>query len=127
MKKFDQIQLERFKFLTKNAIAGELIRADVSLAPELDGMIMRLYAAIWGESLKKVSRAFPLNWVEALKDRFLPRYFRKYFPVKYELIEIEVAALYPKFVLPEKDYGPMRVVGMDSSRFYKDGGPGDDY
>lgn len=33
---------------------------------------------------------YPKNWIESLKERFLPGFILKYFPVKYEIIDIKV-------------------------------------
>ncbi len=36
---------------------------------------------------------WPENWIEAVKERWVPNVFRKYWPVKYT--KIEVKAIYP--------------------------------
>ena len=42
---------------------------------------------------------WPSNWIEAIKDRFLPLRLREIWPVKYRIID--VSAIYPKAKLPD--------------------------
>jgi len=36
-----------------------------------------------------VSECWPKDWIEALKDRFLPIWARRYWPVKYNRVDID--------------------------------------
>jgi hypothetical protein len=119
----DSITLEKYQLAVRlSVIAPENIKFKSYLDPMFDNMIYQLNAIVAGESLKKVEKVFPENWKEALKDRFLPLFLRKWFPVRYIHIDIEVAALYPKFVLPESQYRPVRIAYMDRSYNYTDSG-----
>jgi hypothetical protein len=42
---------------------------------------------------------WPSNWMEAVKERFLPDCLLKYFPIKYTTIDVK--AIYPKAELPD--------------------------
>ena len=47
---------------------------------------------IWKEKLVYVR--YPKDWVQAIKDRFLPKWLKRRFPVKY--VEIDGRAYYPQ-------------------------------
>lgn len=111
-----EILLKKYKLRANLAIAPENIKVSSYLHMSMDAMIVSLDASIAGEQLTKVYKVFPADWKEAIKDRFLPEFFRKWFPVRYEIIDIEVAALYPKYVLPEAQFGQVKVAVMDQSR-----------
>lgn len=113
-----ELLLKKYKLRTELAIAHQNIKASSYLHMSMDAMIVSLDAMIAGEQLTKIYKIFPTDWKEALKDRFLPEFFRKWVPVKYEIIDIEVAALYPKYVLPQSQFGPVKIKVMDQSRPY---------
>lgn len=47
-------------------------------------------------SLKEYSFSKPLDWWEAVKERFAPNWFIKKYPVKYEVHHIDVDLVYPE-------------------------------
>lgn len=123
MNDIKEVILQKYHYSIKNAIhAPENLKIDSYLDATMDSLVIRLNASIAGESLTKFYKVYPSNWWEAVKDRFLPNWYkRRFFPVQYDVIDIEVAAMYPKYVLPETKYGPMRLVMMDKSYVYKVG------
>jgi hypothetical protein len=118
--------LQKYRYAMTQHIATENLRITAYEDMLSDTMVIRLCADIYGESLKKVHKVYPSNWKEALKDRFLPKFLHKVFPIKYDVIEVEAAALYPRYVLPEHQYGPVRVAVIDTSRSYWKPEPIDD-
>lgn len=120
------VNLEQFQMAANIAIKNHALRnahAKAYLQELSDAAILSVRAAVWGERLQTIRKQYPVNWIEALKDRFLPNVLKKRFPVKYETIDIDVAAVYPEYTLSKKEYGPMRVNIMDRSRITYDFGP----
>lgn len=59
------------------------------------GMIAEINRAVLGRH-REITVSVPDNWIEAIKDRWLPKALRKRFPVRYRDIEAEVFAAYPE-------------------------------
>jgi hypothetical protein len=51
---------------------------------------------------------WPADWVEAIKERFLPHWALQKWPVRYR--KIEVSAIYPKAMLPEPVFKAMEMM-----------------
>ena len=58
-------------------------------------IVARLVADVWGETLGKRTIRHPLNWIEAVKERWLPYRLRRHWPVRYKVHHIEAKAYYP--------------------------------
>ena len=66
---------------------------------------IKFYSNILAQKLDFKSATYPKNWKEAVKERFMPKFLLKWFPVSYTTIEIRAVQLYPKIALPD-GYGP---------------------
>lgn len=64
--------------------------------------------------------SWPATWLDALKDRFMPKYFRRVFPIKYNTLEVKVSEVASKFVLPEK-MGPIPIMLWEKKTFSDSG------
>ena len=63
-------------------------------------IIIDLHAAIAADHLESNVRDFPLNWWEAVKERFAPRFLLRRFPVKTSRIYYNTWRFYPNKPLP---------------------------
>lgn len=63
---------------------------DFSSRVEMEGerLVLELHARFLSKPVLTaiLTTRVPENWVEAVKDRFLPRFARKYWPIKYSEI-----------------------------------------
>lgn len=68
--------------------------------------LLQFKTSIWKQidnpSIDRIS--YPLNWWEAIKERFFPKYILNKFPVKMKIIDIKYEVYYPKMTinLPDK-------------------------
>lgn len=65
-----------------------------------DDACYRIVASIANQKIKEVS--YPANWLEAFKERWLPKFLLKKYPVKYTKWNFSV--LYPEIKFPEHQH-----------------------
>tara|TARA_R100000808_G_C2105275_1_gene121097 strand:- start:479 stop:856 length:378 start_codon:yes stop_codon:yes gene_type:complete len=51
----------------------------------------------WAEDVGTETVSYPENWIEALKERFFPKWLLKAFPVKMESVSFKFSCVYPDF------------------------------
>lgn len=106
----DGVTLEKFKFVVLACVTEELASEFVN-EPDVafslfetwaeDTITVRVKQEILGEHLERAEVRYPLNWKEAVKDRFAPEWFKARWPVREKVVKIDVRALYPKMSIPE--------------------------
>jgi hypothetical protein len=93
--------LEKIVFHVNQYVSRQLIdtiESDVELVNRVgDELLFKLRAGVTGEKKEIKSIKYPKNWVEALKERFLPLCFKRRFKVKYTSIEVSFNVLYPTY------------------------------
>jgi len=98
MKEFE-VTLEKIRWV----VITELEKADIEAIVEVstlqqwarDIIVVRVKGHVWGETLCHRVIRHPLNWIEAVKDRWLPWWLRRRWPVKWQEHHIEAKAYYP--------------------------------
>lgn len=99
-----EVILSRFKFAAKKRIPKEIL-ASVNIEFLKDklsnDLIFGWKAAIAGQGLRTIR--YPKDWWQALKERWFPRGFKKWWPIEYTVID--VYALYPKIAWPKEFTG----------------------
>ena len=102
----NQETLERYKYAMRARLSEHFgIEAEVEIfrtAPFLEEMTMEFVQRIFGKQHELFREKVPLNWKEAIKDRWLPQRVRKYWPIKYRLIEFDVRELMPSLNIPDR-------------------------
>ena len=63
-------------------------------------MAFHVECAIWGEEKAGAVISYPANWIEAVKERWLPEWALKKWPVKYTHKKVDFQVLYPDLNLP---------------------------
>ena len=80
--------------------------ADVRLTwpPNMDALIMKMRAFVLGEEGDKIEISYPEDWWQAVRERWLPKWWIKKYPVKYKEHYITPQTIYPHFriSIPEK-------------------------
>ena len=68
----------------------------------LKGLLVRLKGYIWGENQEPIY--YPVDWWQAVKDRWFPAWLKEQYPVRYT--EISIKVLYPelKISMPKEKH-----------------------
>ena len=82
------------------AIARVNVDIDEYAAFTADEMLIRLKAEVLGEHIKLPVIRYPANWKEAVKERFAPFWFLRWWPVQYAEKAFDVRVVYPMMALP---------------------------
>lgn len=61
----------------------------------LDDFIAQINCILYGETIFRKMVTYPLNWKEAFKERWFPKWILKRYPVQYKEIELSIAEVYP--------------------------------
>lgn len=79
-------------------------KVSIDQDPVLRGIIIRLQGEMWSENLSDFDNRFPLNWWEAVKERWAPTWVKTRWPVKYHKLKLQ--AVFPKFkmIRPNEEY-----------------------
>jgi hypothetical protein len=74
---------------TTRLIANDLPRIELQTIMDTtkQAMAYSMRAYLLAMPLETVSAKWPANWLEALKDRFLPAWMKRRFPIRYQSIE----------------------------------------
>jgi hypothetical protein len=64
--------------------------------------IFDLKTFMMGQHLEDIEKSYPVDWWQAFKERWFPKWWLEQWPVQYNKIHIRVDALYPKIELPDE-------------------------
>lgn len=103
-----EIELRRIDSFAQEALSElackELLKIDTNLERHIGMVVFTLYSSLFGEECSRpIEIRYPKNWIEAVKERWLPCRLRKMFPIKYTYHKIEHMVGYPDF---SKQYIP---------------------
>lgn len=92
--------LQRFLFHVQQQISGEIIEdqkfsIDWAYNEMHHTVALRFNSWLYGEVVNRYLFKEPQNWFQHLKKTVLPSALEKYWPVRYQTVEIEVRVLYP--------------------------------
>jgi len=94
--------IEVFEFRMRARLDEEALEG-VTAGPPMVAAAADMFARIVSQAFRvpgeeMYQHTWPLDWREAVKDRFLPQFARRWWPVRYETVSVK--ALYPKLRLP---------------------------
>lgn len=102
---YQRLQLEKFKICVLKYLDSTLSkflamspRAEVSnyMHWESDLIALRIVQEVYGVEHDIETVEYPSNWWEAVRDRWMPRLLRKWFPIHYTKVTIHARELYPQ-------------------------------
>ena len=105
---YEEVVLKLNKFVHSRAyMKGILqdVKTDSFYEEQADYLVYELETFVLTETLEDLDVRYPADWVQGIKERWLPLYLKKKFPVKYKYITYKAEALYPKISLPDR--GPI--------------------
>ena len=80
---------------------GNPIRAYAHLAMDAAVIVAKFTTYIASQKCAEHKFKAPLDWREALKERFAPAWFLKRWPVRYRFETVKVVECYPELPLPK--------------------------
>ena len=105
------ITLEKVRLACEASISRQAIEGmlDSRVTMIEDWMMSRWRAQIdgfiWGKTIERHEIAYPLDWWQAVKKRWAPRWWLNRWPVQERTLTIELKALYPtlKYMVPKHE------------------------
>jgi hypothetical protein len=92
-----QVRLEKFRFSLAGKLSKVWVDTIVDVENECDWIAYEATGCIFGERLKRHRVVYPADWWQHFKQRWFSTWATKRWPVKFECVEFEAAALYPGF------------------------------
>jgi len=104
----ETIKLEVTKMCTKHIINTRYLPHKVKVGAYLDrlsrDLIITAECSIASQRLDAFTVKYPENWIEAIKERWAPRWLLNKYPIKYHQKIYEVKAYYPKLAIPDEQH-----------------------
>jgi hypothetical protein len=97
---YREIVLRRVQFYVRTHLSPEICTVDAHLDHLSRSMVVRLKAAIYGETVPEVDVKFPVTWWDAVKDRWFPEWSRRWFPIEYRRVTVDKHTLFPSIEVP---------------------------
>ena len=105
--------LKRFQLMMVTKISTDMAK-DFAILPKVEWsiyddwienmMTLRVRQEILGQGpFACPTIEFPRNWIEAVKERFAPAWFKNRWPVKYTKNYFDVRIIYPMMKYPDDD------------------------
>jgi len=118
---FSTVVLEKLKYAIITFVPEAMIddiRTSEHVSFIANDFAIQLRGFIWAEekSAQRQVVTYPLNWWQAFKERWAPKWALKKWPVQYKRVELDVKAIYPEFkqAMPDKT---MRLTIIRSDGF----------
>lgn len=96
--------LERLKVFKTAKISNEILLQKPQiiahiLGSYIDELVFGLETFIWKEDIGTILVKYPKNWWEAVKDRFLPKWAKKWVLIEYTEIVVKEELWHPDLVI----------------------------
>jgi hypothetical protein len=99
------VKLKPINLTLKTALSRELFaNTEINFEDFLDTLVITIRNQFLSEYLGTHIIKYPLNWIEAFKERWFPKYLKSLWPIKYKEHIISARVLYPnlKASLPDE-------------------------
>ena len=109
---WDEVRLEKFKAVVSQNITKRLLLdfadpAYIRWSDAVDFVSNDVYLQVQQNVLGRVAESaevrYPADWWQAVRARWLPRWWLRRFPVREERRRIVARELYPKAAMPHHD------------------------
>ena len=98
----DNVTLKRFRAAVMVKLSQQLMDSvnderefDVVANYTADSLSAVLRQSLYGETLEDVTLKYPADWIEAVKERWLPAWAKRHWPIRYTSHHVTIAALHP--------------------------------
>jgi hypothetical protein len=96
------------KYLLNSKVSGHLPNT-------MELAVMQLTTIVAGENVKEIK--YPLNWVQAFRERWFPKFILKRWPVRYHSWKIDF--LYPEIEMRGQLHPEIAIYDSQRSRGYR--------
>lgn len=99
----DQITAEVRRFADEQQLPAAFrndLHAGIMVDEEMKSQVIRLSVDILTHRVATITRRWPMNWKEALKERFAPRWLLARWPVRYTTLTVTADELFPHLSMP---------------------------
>jgi len=69
-----------------------------------DEFVLQVRQNIWGRHVERQECKWPADWWQAFKERWLPAWAKRRWPVQYTIRILTARELYPKVVMPHREH-----------------------
>lgn len=97
-----------------NAFRNNL-HASIVVNHDLKALVMHLSVDIMTHRVATITRRWPMNWKEALKERFAPRWLLARWPVRYTTLTVTADELFPDIAMPKEDWKTIPIRRLTST------------
>lgn len=80
---------------------GARVKTETYLTQANEYTVVGLKAYLAKQVLDRIEIKYPLNWWEAVKERFFPKVLLNHFPVVYVIRTMEAKVYYPQIAVPK--------------------------
>lgn len=108
---YRKVSLEKFKLVALQYLPEELLcREEPSIDVSAwsgyfsDQLVVRITKEIWGREMQEKEVRYPLDWWEAIKERWAPQWFKNRWPVDYVVERLTARELYTDMSFPNRSY-----------------------
>lgn len=107
-----KVKLEKIKYVVMHQFDASLLEGQVDVQfwedYSQEFFVARVVGFVWGEDFAQRTIRYPRDWFEAVKERWAPRWYRRWSPVRYKVHNIEAKAYYPG-ISPSMPDQPWRI------------------
>lgn len=115
----ERVDLERFKMVVLSYMDKRLAqfaeKSEVEIIQEFgftgDMIVARIVQQVWGREVQRQECRWPADWWQAFKERWLPAWAKRRWPVRYHIETMVARELYPQVALPLDRYKAVIAVG----------------
>lgn len=117
----EKIRLGMSKAIDQNILLG--VNSDTYIDHMTRQAVVSIQGYLFGEKLKGKIVKHPRDWWQALKERWLPAWALKRWPVEYTIHTVTFDVVYPRFKpsLPPRYSDYVVLAHYDSDSEYKEG------
>lgn len=90
---------EKLKFKVYQRVSKEFLVQGIDVDYDFVSrdFIIQMKYYLYGQSKNGVEVKYPIDWFQAIKERFCPEFLLKKYPVKYNIVIVDFKVLYPDF------------------------------
>ncbi len=90
-----QVKLRLLHFAAVRKLPQGMIRASARFSFDDESIVAKLEQRVWARALHEEVLESPATWIEAIKERFAPRWLLRRWPIQRTKVDMRVYHAYP--------------------------------